>query len=157
MPRAQMPDNKATERSPRHYHASVRTSWRDSGNRGDGNCFFRSLSFLLTGVQQQYSQLCNACTAYMEEHKDTFEALAQCENYFEQSKMNYNGTYATEVEIFAMASLLNTTVFTYSPFGNTYEWQKFSPLPDLPSVFEKSSQAIYLLNMHEHFSPVTEM
>ncbi len=83
-------------------HPSERPSVT-GGIHGDGNCFFRSMPFLVTGVQQHHSQLQNACTTYMDAHKGCFEALAQCQNYIDQSKMKYNGTYATKVEIFAMA------------------------------------------------------
>ncbi len=88
-----MPIIKATIRIPTTtMHPSERPSVT-GGIHGDGNCFFRSMPFLVTGVQQHHSQLQNACTTYMDAHKGCFEALAQCRNYIDQSKMKYNGTW----------------------------------------------------------------
>ena len=70
--------------------------------------------------------------------------------------------YATEVEVFATASLLATPIWTYSPYGEvdgqtTYRWQCYKPLQNVHCQFSLSKKAIYLKNKFEHFEPVLHM
>ena len=41
-----------------------------------------------------------------------------------RSRMQTLGTWATELEVIAAASLLNTTFYTYAKCGETFKWLK---------------------------------
>ena len=42
-------------------------------------------------------------------------------------RMQTLGTWATELEVIAAASLLNTTIYIYAKCGETFKWFKHSP------------------------------
>ena len=44
------------------------------------------------------------------------------DSYIEQSKTQSLGTWATEIEIIAAASLLQTTIYVYGPCGKMNKW-----------------------------------
>lgn len=86
------------------------------------------------------------------------DTIANTPSYTTDCNMDKLGTYATEVELFASASFLNTCIWTFSPYGeNSHRWQEFMPRNDLPSAFEQSEKCIYIRNLNEHFEPVTAM
>ena len=61
-----------------------------------------------------------------------------------------NGTWATDIEIVATATLLQTDIFTYVSYGNKGQrWLKYGPL--FPIDAELSNNAIYLINRNNHF------
>ena len=68
------------------------------------------------------------------------------------SKMASLGVWGTEVEIFALATILNTTVFVFSKCGETTKWLPYEPLKkDVVSAHDH--ECILLNNLHEHFEP----
>ena len=68
------------------------------------------------------------------------------------SKMASLGVWGTEVEIFALATILNTTVFVFSKCGETTKWLPYEPLKkDVGSAHDH--ECILLNNLHEHFEP----
>ena len=95
----------------------------------------------------------------MTENRDVVGNIANEDKYIETSKMDQAREYATEVELFATATLLNTAIWTYSPYARRkkstlYRWQKYSPLQQGTTAFEPSPSSIYLNNKGEHFEPV---
>ena len=82
----------------------------------DGNCFFQSVSLAVTGSQEFHEELRLLITTYMI-HKSTDPILSSLgspdgsvESYMKRSRMQTLGTWATELEVIAAASLLNTTI-----------------------------------------------
>ena len=49
------------------------------------------------------------------------------EQYVRKSDMESNGVWASEVEIFVAAALINATVNVYSKFDGTFKWLEFKP------------------------------
>ena len=96
----------------------------------DGNCFFRSLSFVLTGSQDYHQEVRLLVTTYMIDNMGNPQLSSlikdgeRVENYIEQSKMQLLGTWATEIEIIASTLLLQTTIDVYGPCGKSNKWQK---------------------------------
>ena len=129
------------------------------GIRGDGNCFWRAISYMLTGAQSEQGKLRATVCDWIDNHQRAVQNLSNLNDYIEQSNMRSLGVYATEIEIFCMASLLNTSIWTDSPFGKKgqeqrYMWQEHSLIKGTHSHFAQSGQSIYLKNTHEHFEPV---
>ena len=128
----------------------------------DGNCFFRSLSFVLTGSQDYHQEVRLLVTTYMIDNTGNPQLSSlikdgeRMENYIEQSKMQLLGTWATEIEIIASALLFQTTIYVYGPCGKSNKWQKHA--------FESEKEAnihynecIYITNISNHFETVKKM
>lgn len=92
---------------------------------GDGNCFFRAISFSLTGSEDAHEILRSKMCKHINENPTLFKGLLRSsnqslENYIK--KMNNVGTWATEFEIIAMSHMLQIHIFTYSD----YAWKRYS-------------------------------
>ena len=77
--------------------------------------------------------------------------------YLEESDMCSNATWATDIEIVAISSLLNTPVFIHTrlPSGEK-KWLKYGPVCVVPPTL-KTDKAIYLTNYCEHFNRVVSV
>ena len=120
---------------------------------GDGNCFFRTLSYFLTGVQREHQWLCALLCQFMLENNEQFNTIANQKDYVIISKVSQLGEYTTEVEIFVTATFLGTPIWTFSPYVDSHRLQCHRPVAGLPSLFSLTEKAIYIKkNMHEHLS-----
>lgn len=115
---------------------------------GDGNCFFRAISFSLTNSEDYHNIIRNAVCAHMIKNKDLFkpflrDGLQSVDCYLSSTQMLQEGTWATEVEIFATVHFLNVDIYTYS--GEC--WLKFS-VCQIETGMQSRPGAIYL-NHHQ--------
>ena len=120
----------------------------------DGNCFFRAISYWITGTCDQHAAVRALVVAHMRSNwREHGRRIVGCDllEYIRQSKMENKAVWATENEIFACADLLQTTIFVYSDVGSENRW-----VPHNPSS-GKSSKCIYLSNINHHFEPVTSV
>ena len=143
---------------------------------GDGNCFFRSISYYLFGNENQHGLVRQLITSYMLTIPNEFESIVmpRCQNilprqkisarktkpvetiqgYINQSHMCHNGIWATECEILSAAALLNTNIYIYSFYGNTWKWLRYSPKDIIQNAIP-SEQAIYIQHTNQnHFDCV---
>lgn len=72
--------------------------------KGDGNCFFRAISQVLSGTEDNHETIRAALVSEMR--------LTNAE-YVQESGMDRVGVWATEVEIEALAAMLSTRIYTY--------------------------------------------
>ena len=77
------------------------------------------------------------------------------DQYLMQSKMETPRSWATEVEIFATATLLNTPIWIFAPYSKNLRWLKYAPLLDNVSVHP--GEAMFMVNSSMHFHPVSVM
>ena len=130
--------------------------------REDGNCLFRTISYFITGGQQEHLHSRKTVVEFMNKHNESFSNTANCPNYATSSDMINPGEWGTEVEIYAFATLLSAPVYVYGPSGrdnvsNTiYKWLKYEPLKDVNSHLNllPLTENIYIRNMGSHFVPV---
>lgn len=119
---------------------------------GDGNCFFRAISIVLTGTEENHmlvrKQLINFMTINQVVKDFVAEDIA---NYVNRTKMDENKTWATDVEIFAMAIYLKTDIVVFSQ-GN---WQRFSKTGFLKDI-NFDSKNIYLENVNRNHYTVVQ-
>ncbi|XP_062602888.1 uncharacterized protein LOC134264626 [Saccostrea cucullata] len=85
----------------------------------DGNCFFRAISFCLTGVEDYHYQIRSAVCQHLLRYTKLFETFVRpaersVENHLSLTDMSKDGSWATETEILALCHLLSTDVHTYS-------------------------------------------
>ena len=104
--------------------------------KGDGSCFFRTLSYLLTGTEK-YTHLIRQkiCESIANSTKeDTIRKYILPRSgqvYVAESKMLDPITWATDVEIIAATQLLQCDIFVYTTFqleDGSYktDWQRFA-------------------------------
>ena len=108
--------------------------------RGDGNCFFRTVSHIVSGDQEEHTSVRIAIVRYLRQNPQVFLSVLPdsqtMDQYLLQSKMETPRSWATEVEIFATATLLNTPIWIFAPYGKNLRWMKYAPLLDNVSVHQ---------------------
>ena len=84
---------------------------------GDGNCFFRTLSFVITGSQSNHAYIRNAVIQHMFSIEDIIQRVMatpmSVSNYVAATRINRCGVWASQVEIFAAVNLLKTYISVY--------------------------------------------
>ena len=72
-----------------------------------------------------------------------------------RSRMQTLGTWATELEVIAAASLLNTTIYIYVKCGETFKWLKHSSQETKLGLHQ--DEGIHITNFNKHFETVKKM
>ena len=71
--------------------------------RGDGNCFFRTVSHIVSGDQEEHTSVRIAIVRYLRQNPQVFLSVLPdsqtMDQYLLQSKMETPRSWATEVEI----------------------------------------------------------
>lgn len=120
--------------------------------KGDGNCLFRAFSQVISGSQENHTLLRKITVSYIESNIDMFNAI--CPNvtdHLKSSNMATDGVWGTEVEIFALATLLGNTVYVYSSCGLVNKWVPYAPLRQ--GIDNHCHEIILLKNLSAHFEP----
>ncbi|XP_050428158.1 uncharacterized protein LOC126838087 isoform X2 [Adelges cooleyi] len=109
---------------------------------GDGNCFFSALAKWLTGSFQCSGSLRDILVNFIRGSqiaRTLFDGNPTVTLDQHLHNMAINGTFATEVELYAAAEMLGTSIYVYS----RNEWQLFSKdgvqgiATDEPSLYLK--------------------
>ena len=122
---------------------------------GDGNCFFRSISYLLLGSEAKHDVVRNAVCNYIIQPKNWYKlksyidgGITNGEEYVRKSEMHVWGKWATHVELFALAQLTGKDVCVYT----LDRWMRY---PASGTSKRPTKNAFYLANHHNvHFDPV---
>eukprot|EP00745_Piridium_sociabile_P009294 TRINITY_DN16467_c1_g1_i4.p1 TRINITY_DN16467_c1_g1~~TRINITY_DN16467_c1_g1_i4.p1 ORF type:complete len:219 (+),score=25.92 TRINITY_DN16467_c1_g1_i4:3-659(+) len=122
----------------------------------DGNCFFRTISCVLLGAEYKHRDLRGILCDFLQSHDSQFFQVTNCRSYVSISGMRKSGVWATEIEIFGAATLLNTPVFVFTIEGSGRQprWLKYEPLFQISAKLLPTERAIYMVNLHHHFEPV---
>ncbi|XP_053385075.1 uncharacterized protein LOC128550298 [Mercenaria mercenaria] len=124
--------------------------------RGDGNCLFRTFSYLVFGVQTCHSLIRQATVSYMKENENVMKGVLPdpVDRYLDNSMMANSDTWGTEVEIFAFATLTRTTIYVYSKYGgDIWRWLEYKPLTN----DDTNDRAMFIQNTSDHFVPVLDV
>jgi len=105
---------------PRRYHRT----------KGDGNCFFRAISYILAGNEELHTVFRDAVVKHMRVLSNKMENYLQknISRYLNDSGMCMDGVLATDAEILGAASLLGTDIVVYSHFGSQMTAFSMSPI-----------------------------
>ena len=125
--------------------------------QGDGNCYFRTISYMITGEENKHKHIRDLVVRYLERNEDIFRTIHDSQDYINESCMNNLGQWATEVEIIATASMLATDIYVYCSSGKSNKWLRYGSLRGAERVIERSRQKMYISNLNEHFVPVIGM
>ena len=88
---------------------------------GDGNCLFRSISYLLLGSEAKHDVVRNAVCNYIIQPENWYKLkvyidgdITSSEEYVRKSEMHVWGKWATHVELFTLAQLTSKDVCIHS-------------------------------------------
>jgi len=127
--------------------------------RADGNCFFRALSVLITGVEDNHMTIREEITRHVERHADIYRTFLQSRGGMDTyvRSMRRPREWATDTEIFAAATFLKTIIEVCSivrnKYGTEYQWQTFTPLNDDNALLPK----VYICHKDDHFEPILDI
>ena len=120
---------------------------------GDGNCLFRTLSHAITNSEEHHTELRKIICKEIQKSSATYLGTESAEDYFNRTGMQNETVWGTDLEISVAASLLNTSIWCYGPFGNGYGWTKFEP--HNPKCGESNNnEAIFIVNKGQHYEPL---
>lgn len=120
---------------------------RQHFTQGDGNCFFRAISFVVTGSEDLHQLFRKRITDHMINIDNSLRVFL-----IRNEQMNDDGVWATENEILAAASLLETDILVYAAYGLKMDWLRY---PASLSLDILTSHAIFLSNQSgNHFNVV---
>ena len=95
--------------------------------KGDGNCYFRAISYILTGSEDNHSLLKDKVVHHMNTDvtKNRQDYLNQNVNeYVNTSGISHDGVWATDGEIMATANLLSCDILIHTKVVDSMDWMK---------------------------------
>ena len=125
---------------------------------GDGNCFFRAVSYLLVGSECEHNIVQGSIVAHIIS-LSSWSKLSQYilpsyksgMDYITDKQMADQGKWVTKVEIFVCAQIMGKDIVVY--MLNGWQWYKAKRVSGQPT-----KHAIFLANEHRyHFDPVVCM
>ncbi|XP_071953317.1 uncharacterized protein [Antedon mediterranea] len=125
---------------------------------GDGNCFYRAISYIISGTEDNHFLLRRAITNHLLETGDLFintfsHEYRSVKEYVLKKRVMDNGTWASNTEISAMANLLNTDIYSFN--DQLLTWQLFSAKKPGRIDDVTTDNGIYILyTMNVHFNVV---
>ena len=143
---------------------------------GDGNCLFRSLSYIITGSEDQHFMLRTAIVQHMLSipsmligygtdgqpncinlmcHARQFDSV---EDYIHQTEMDRNGKWGTNVEMACLAHLISSPVYCYDASQRHHIWAAYFPSDvdrSIPRDIRQKSLYIYFAN--DHFNVISSV
>ena len=132
---------------------------------GDGNCLFRTLSYIITGSEKQHMLIRQAIVQHMRSisallwgsHISNIRYPSGIEQYIADNHIERDGSWGSDVEMLTLAHLLNVAVISYSRAGK--QWAKYSPC-NVDHSLESSQHdgmSMYIRHTGDHFDVVTSV
>ena len=122
---------------------------------GDGNCLFRSFALIITGSQQDHLLVRFAILSHMisighfllQHHMSSNHTSVQ--NYIQSTRMDRDGTWGSEVEIFTLSHMLGTNIYSFH-VGHS-NWNRFSPADvDRSLSTDVRGMSMYIKHRYNH-------
>lgn len=125
--------------------------------KGDGNCFFRSVSVLMTGSQDHYIRFRDRITEHMAtSFGDQLRGYAGQNDYLDNSNMKNDTEWATEAEILATSHLLGIDIALWTLNGMTMDHARHPAAgPGRMDILSDYCLVITHPN-RDHYDPVLE-
>lgn len=127
---------------------------------GDGNCFFRAVCFYLCGSDRLHKALRNQLANYMAQNKKEIQRIFKDEEDYDAhvDSLKHDGQWTNECDIWAMATMLNTTIMVYTKHGQYWSWAEFKPIPTVKTLLPSSGCKIYINHTNlNHYDPVLDI
>ena len=139
--------------------------------RGDGNCLYRAMSYIITGCEEQHFQIRTAIVSHMRTIPHLLNGLGadghpnyldvynggyeSVEAYLAQTRMAVNGVWGTDFEMSILAHKLNTIVYSYKE--DEYWIACFANGIDKSIPKDINCQSMYIYYTGNHFDVVTSV
>ena len=128
----------------------------------DGNCFYRSVSYAVTGNQNNHRELRYQTHLYALQNRDVLLNYCRLDDNIDEVilKMRCDKVFATEFDIQCVASMLNCYIFTFSKSGASWKWLRYQPCKELKPIalLSLSDEGLYLYNKNlNHYDVVSEV
>ena len=129
--------------------------------RGDGNCFFRAVSNIFTGFEDQHVAVRQKICKFIKDPRNIDLLRGHLGNYqsgaayVKAKSMDQERVWASDVEIVAAAAISRQDIAVYTErdqFGSragNWEWFRASGTPS-----KKTANAVYISNVDYHYQPV---
>ena len=105
---------------------------------GDGNCLFRALSLIVYGSEMYHLKVRELLVNFVRSNADKFKGYVTNGTLEDHVlHMQYSRTWATQVELYAAASLFGKELFIYTPTvrrDKQYIWIRVLPFPPQVSL-----------------------
>ena len=126
--------------------------------RGDRNCYFRALSFSITGSEDNHKQLRDIVVdsikiSPLKEQLENYLAM-NIGRYLNETGIMLDGAWATDVEIMATASVLKLDIEVFAIQGRSKEWLRY---PASTTMNKHTPSALYIVNANNHFDVVIDV
>ena len=127
---------------------------------GDGNCLFRAVSkeATLSEEHHHFFRMAACNTMKDKRYAAQFEGMHIPEqlcakDYVAKAKMDKLGTWGSDVEVIALATLLRTRIAIYyrAPSADKFTWLNYDTVVHVSNM---QGMAIYLKNAGNHFERV---
>ena len=120
---------------------------------GDGNCFYRSISLEVCGTQNEHEAVRELIIDTMIRNEKSFSKyVGDLGNDLSQHTPRPR-SWGSDAEIFAAATLLQTTIVFTPTSPDCRKWLSHPPLFSITGVLP-SDERIYLSNLCSHFERV---
>lgn len=120
--------------------------------KGDGNCFFNAVSLIVSGSEAYHKNVRKAVCDFIENNAkelDPFLRKGEGKEYLKRTNMRQNKTWASAIEILAVAKISHRDVYVYKSPGPGSGWLRYGYSE------QKSSDAFYMTNIgNVHFEVV---
>jgi len=135
--------------------------------KGDGNCLFRALAFLVYGTEDVHIQMRELLADFISRNKVQFAKLTdKIDEHI--LKLKYQRVWGSALELQAIASLLQLPVYTLLPNREgTYKWVIYNPQDDTTLDFPlepppprsiSSLDHLELINVHScHYNCIVDL
>ena len=129
---------------------------------GDGNCLFWSFALIITGSQQDHLLVRFAILSHKisighflrQHHMSSNHTSVQ--NYIQSTRMDRDGTWDSEVEIFTLSHMLGTNIYSFH-VGHS-NWSRFSPANvDRSLSTDVGGMSMYIKHRYNHFLVVSSV
>ena len=124
--------------------------------RGDGNCFYRSIVYIITGSQEEHPAMRKAIVNHMRATGDQLimRQGVGVEQYIAESSVENNGEWATETEMYAACHLLRTVIYSYIQAQGVWRCMHPRLMDNTLAERDISKMGIYIDNPPNHFEVV---
>jgi hypothetical protein len=116
---------------------------------GNGNCFFRALSFIISGLEIHHLAVRNHIVQYMATAR-IGQQLQDMYGKHDPNTMINNAVWATNCEILACAAYMGTDIIIYSATG----WLTYEATFLGDKVYKNK---LYLRHLNDHFDIVSSV
>jgi len=123
---------------------------------GDGNCFYRALSMIIYGSQEEHERVRGVIAENIEQNPENFVALLPPRRTVQQhiGLMKNSRIWATQVEIQTAVEVCRVP-YLQTPTRNTYHWLCYTPRTQAaPTIPQTHLELAHPLSVH--FDAITD-